>query len=181
MIKDDPEIVRLTLEGKTRHQIAEEMGITPAIVDHSRKRTGVMSHAPVEARGGRPRSYTPEDEARVAELTRAGVPAKRIEQLTGVSASLVYKIRKERGYATPRADKFLAPFEERLKQAREMLDDGASFAEVKRTAHVGRDVLRREFPGRSWTREQCVDFAVAVRQANRQMRKNGLDIRSRDL
>lgn len=178
MRKHDADVARLTLAGKTRQEIADELGITPDSVSHSRKRTGTKNQAPFEARGGRPPSYSPEDRERVLELTRANATAKEIENRTGVSEHVVYKIRQSAGLVAPHPSKSLAPIAERIEEAREMVEDGAPFSEIKRTLHLSRGVLQREFPGQAWSREQCVDIAVAVRQANRQIRKNGLDIHS---
>lgn len=48
-------------------------------------------------------------------------------------------------------DRVRATYETTYLRSRELLDDGASFGEISRTLGVGRDTLRRWFPGRGWT------------------------------
>jgi DNA invertase Pin-like site-specific DNA recombinase len=181
VIKHDADVKRLTLEGKTRQEIADELGITLSTVDNSRKRAGVKSHAPYQSRGGQLPSYTPEQRAEVIGLTKAGVGRREIESRTGVTLGVVDKIRKAEGLTKPHAITGLAPLAERLDAARQMVEDGAPFSEIKNTLHLSGAVLHRAFPGKAWTAEQCIEMAIAVRQANRQIRKNGLDIHSVDL
>ncbi len=57
----------------------------------------------------------------------------------------------------------LPPLEGRLRAAEDMLDDGASFAEVARTVHISTKTLNKRFPGRQWTREQIGEYAYATK------------------
>lgn len=55
---------------------------------------------------------------------------------------------------------------ERLNKAGEMLDDGASPAEVYKTLGVCVQTLRRHFPESFWTNKQKGDYAVMVKKLN---------------
>lgn len=60
---------------------------------------------------------------------------------------------------------------EKLAKAEEMLDDGCSFREITKTLNMSWETLKRYFPGRQWTHQQCIEHGVLVRQSNRAIRK----------
>lgn len=58
-----------------------------------------------------------------------------------------------------------APSPERLKQAADLLADGASQREVQRTTGIARETLRKHFPGAGWTFVQGGEFRAATKIA----------------
>ena len=57
----------------------------------------------------------------------------------------------------------LATFPERLKAAKELLDDGASIKEASRSTGVDRSTLHKHFPGMGWTSRQAGEFRALTR------------------
>ena len=56
-----------------------------------------------------------------------------------------------------------AAFEVRLKQAEELLKDGASYKEASRSTGVDRGILHKHFPGMGWTSVQSGQFRALTR------------------
>lgn len=56
------------------------------------------------------------------------------------------------------------PSPELIKQAKDLLADGASQREVQRTTGISRGTLRKYFPGQFWTQKQGGDFAALIRK-----------------
>ena len=115
----------------------------------------------------------PERDKMVRDMVRQERSIADIAAAVGVGERQVSRIKKRLGLSKPSNSEGLAPLEERLKQAAIMFEDGPSVAEVSRTLHISRVVLKREFPDKVWTREQSVEFSIAVRQANRMLRDQG--------
>ena len=55
---------------------------------------------------------------------------------------------------------------ERLSNIEAMLNDGWSFKEINRTEGADMETLRKYFPGRSWSKEQCVEYLRMRRLEN---------------
>ena len=62
----------------------------------------------------------------------------------------------------------------KLDEAEGLLDDGASYYEAARTVGIRSETLRQHFPGRGWSQEQVIDYAVTVRKFNQKIRKAGI-------
>lgn len=108
---------------------------------------------------------SPEARQQVVTLTVAGYTAPRIASFLGVCVRTVQRIRIQEGVAQPPPVPFT---EDEKRRAGQLLDDGASYEETART--IGRSVrpLRKHFPGRGWTREQCTEFG-SLRRRYRQV------------
>ena len=172
MKPEDDELVRqLTIQGKTREDILEITGWSLRTIDRSRERTGTVNHA---QRLGYPRYKY--DREKAARLFERETPLAEIAKELDAPLDTVYRLHYEMGYAKEHPNKRLPPHAERLAEAARLVEEGASFAEIARTTHIHPRELRREFPGKQWTQREASQMAVAVRQANRKMRKSGLDI-----
>lgn len=57
------------------------------------------------------------------------------------------------------------PTPERIQQARQLLEDGASQREVQRTTGIARETLRKHFPGKGWTFVEGGEFRALTRAA----------------
>ena len=57
-----------------------------------------------------------------------------------------------------------APSTERLKQAADLFEDGASQREVQRTTGMSRMTLRKYFPGTGWTFIQGGEFRALTKK-----------------
>jgi Homeodomain-like domain len=99
---------------------------------------------------------------RIAQLTRAGYTSPQIGSIVGVSYRTVQRARARMGVARPFAPP-MTPAE--LKQAADMLDDGASFGEVARTLGRSDRVIGYRFRGRSSWRKSSGAVARALSAA----------------
>jgi len=88
----------------------------------------------------------------VARLHADGLSAAQIAEQAGCTTRTVQRWRTAQGVAQP-----LPPtrnpdeFPTRLEQARQLLEDGASYNEVIRTLHMHKRTLQRHFPGMGWS------------------------------
>lgn len=159
--------------GMTDRAIAEELDEDPQTITRWRCRNRIpvnRNHNP--RRGpGRPVKYRYDiDYAHELIVTRKR-PSKEVASMLGVSIDVVYSLRKKFGVAKVHPMTNLPPFDERLRQAKAMLDDGVSYAEAARSAHVSRKTIEREFPGYTWSREKCIEHALSIRYAEARINK----------
>lgn len=103
---------------------------------------------------------TNERRDRIAELTRQGLTPPVIADILHISERTVGRARRSRDVAQTRW-KPLTPAE--IQQARVLLDDGASYAEVERTMGRSRSAFRKHLPGYAYTRAQIAEMGVLGR------------------
>lgn len=102
-----------------------------------------------------------ERRAKVAEMTRAGLSGDCIAAVLGVSERSVERARVATGCARPAS---VPLTEAELAAARQLLDDGASYAEVARTLGRGETTVARRFPGRGWTKSQGAQWWQSIKK-----------------
>lgn len=95
--------------------------------------------------------------AQVVELTRLGRTIADIAAALRISERHVSRIRAEQGIARPKPPLLS---EEELRIAAEMLDDGASYAEVARTLGRHHRAIAVRFPGRGWDKGEGARLAM---------------------
>lgn len=103
-------------------------------------------------------------------MTKHGHTASEIATRLGVSKRTVQRWRHNAGIALP-ARNNTPVTEDRLAEAKKLLEDGASRSEVQRTLHMSEGTLHKYFPGCGWSVQQSTQFAMAVRRANQMMRE----------
>lgn len=89
-----------------------------------------------------------------------GQPGSILGPLCGVDPSTVLRWRRE-GEKRPLAHWSNIEGNETIET---MLNDGASIAEIARTLGHSADKLYRRFPGRSWKRDQVMEFLNLMRE-----------------
>lgn len=94
-----------------------------------------------------------------------GLSGVRIAQELGITTVSVYRIRKELGLETGA----VRMTEERRAKIKAMLDDGASWMEIKKTLGVQHATMQKHFPGTQWTPEQTKEHVTAVLSLGRQI------------
>ena len=99
---------------------------------------------------------------RIVELTEQGLSTRQIADVLHITCRSVTRGRRRRGVSL--ADPATPLTAEQIDHARQMLIDGASYAEVARTIGCNKETVRRRFPGRGWTREQSYDYLRTLRQ-----------------
>ncbi|MCV7424383.1 helix-turn-helix domain-containing protein [Mycobacterium yunnanensis] len=113
-----------------------------------------------------------ERRARVAALTRAGRTAREIAAVEGVTIRTVTRIRARAGES---ARGLLKPLtEDELRTARELLEDGCSYAEAARTVGRSPRSISYHFPGFGWPKGEGPRFAQQVRWAEERAARNGV-------
>ena len=103
----------------------------------------------------------------VVELSRQGLTAKVISEKLGVTMRTVTRARAFRGIAKPGG---IPMTEFELLRAKEMLEDGACYAEVARTIGRTHQTISRHLPGYQWTPEQIYEAAAIGRRVSKLMR-----------
>ena len=151
------ELRELVNQGLRRQQLAAHFGCHPDRISAARKRAGLPEDTNHHGR----RETINRDQVR--QLTQQGHTAEQIAVQLGCSASAITKIRHELGIQNPQ-HRPIPP--ERKARIEAMLDDGCSYAEIRRTLGVTHETLQRHFPGRGWNREQQNDFIRATRTYN---------------
>lgn len=97
----------------------------------------------------------PVDREQVHILTEQGFSAAQIAERLGCAPRAVTRARAALGIQGPHGDLAGArATPERLEQARALIEDGCSQAEVARTLGMSKRTLRRHFPDAQWTSEQ---------------------------
>lgn len=94
---------------------------------------------------------------RVVELSQRGVPVEQIAEQLGISITHVFRIRARRmGPKTPRR-----PFSaDEVATIEQMLQDGASLAEIARSIGRKPATLSKRWRGRGWDRIMCAEFGA---------------------
>lgn len=100
----------------------------------------------------------------VALLTRKGYTAPQIAESLGISTRTVQRHRRTTGVAAEASVPFT---EDELERARELLDDGVSYAEVGRTLGRSPTWLPVHLPGYAWTRQQSGAYVQTLRRLKR--------------
>jgi DNA invertase Pin-like site-specific DNA recombinase len=96
----------------------------------------------------------------ILALVREGVSAKVIARRLNVSIRTVSRVRVAAGLPAPSKG---ASESDKLR-AKELLEDGASYAEVGRTIGFHPQHVKRWFPGYEWTVEQRNEMADMERR-----------------
>lgn len=99
----------------------------------------------------------------VAQMTRDGVHAHEIAKVLGVAERTVVRDRRATGTAKP-PPRPLTP--QQLALARQLLDDGCSYAEAARTVGASTTAIAAHFPGKGWTPIQGGMWGTYVRRLN---------------
>jgi len=107
-----------------------------------------------------------EREEAIRRMDREGVRTDIIAQRLGITTRTVTRYRERMG-ALLQAPK--QPFtDEERAIAEKMLDDGCSYTEITRTLGRGSlHAVRKNFPGRGWTRQQTGEWGMLMRYAKR--------------
>lgn len=137
-------IVTMTRQGHSLAEISAVTGLAEYAISNWRRKLGCQVH----------HELTPEERARVIELTHRGWSSGQIAQELNTTPRTVCRIRHNAGCKA--ATNPLT--EDELSIAAAMLDDGASYAEVGRTIGRPLETVRNRFPGRGWTRAQTHEF-----------------------
>lgn len=150
----DDLVVELIEQRLTSERIATGLGVHPATIGRVRARRGISGH-------GRPDRI---DVERVVLLTQAGWSIPRIAEEMGICEKSVSRGRREAGISLPgRCSPALD--EQQRATAERLLDDGASYSDVARTIGCDRETVRRNWPGRGWSRQQVLEFMWVNRHA----------------
>lgn len=111
-----------------------------------------MTHKPYP---DRTREAVAERREQVRRLTLFGYSAREIAQELGIDRINVIRHRKALGIAMTPA-KHLT--DEQVEQARLLIEDGASIAEVARTVGCSHWAIKHRWPDAAWTHEQRTDL-----------------------
>jgi DNA-binding NarL/FixJ family response regulator len=106
-----------------------------------------------------------ERQARVREMTRAGMSAELIADVLGVTERQVVRDRVAAGCSQQPSGMPMSA--EELRIAELMLDDGCPVNEVARTLGRSPATICRHFPGRSWSKEQALAYVAEIRRLTR--------------
>lgn len=102
----------------------------------------------------------------VVRMTKHGYSAAAIAAHLGTTKRSVQRWRHKAGLSQPTNNNGPVT-QERLAEAKRLLDDGASRAEVQRTLHISQRTMREHFPGCGWSNDDALEFARAVQHAYR--------------
>lgn len=148
-------VVELIEQRLTSERIATGLGVHPATIGRVRARRGMSGR-------GRPDRI---DVERVVLLTRAGWSIPRIAAEMGICEKSVSRGRRQGGISQP--GRCCPPLDDRERAiAERLLEDGASYSDVARTIGCDRETVRRNWPGRGWSRQQVLEFMWAHRHAS---------------
>jgi hypothetical protein len=111
------------------------------------------------------------DRDEFARLNAEGATIPVLAEHFRITPTYVSRLRTKMGIKSPNVLN-LTP--ERLAAIEAMLDDGMPFKEIKRTAGVDMETLRKHFPGRGWTIEQANEHRRVIRELNPLIRRNNL-------
>lgn len=96
------------------------------------------------------------------ELLTQGLTVEAVAARMGCSTRTVARAKNDLGLTKgQRCGRRMS--KEDINLVQQHLDDGASLTEIQRTTGWDRGTLRRNFPGRSWTREQTGQHAATMR------------------
>lgn len=105
-----------------------------------------------------------ERRAQIADLARRGFGTKQIADKLGVCTRSVQRIRDEHGCAVRKAPALTGS---EILRATELLEDGASYAEVGRTIGRNPGNLARAIPGYKFDAQQAATVAALARRMYR--------------
>lgn len=100
--------------------------------------------------------------ALIVAWTKEGRTAPSIAAALGVTPRTVARARARAGVAQPGPRRIPAAT---LERAHQLLQDGASRAEVSRTLGISHKSVSRHFPGTGWTAQEASALAAAIRAA----------------
>jgi hypothetical protein len=161
-------------QGKCDREVAETLSTPEDPVNRERigkfrRRSKIPANPDPTANSGRFRKYD-RDEVRDMFVAR-GMTIQQVARELDCELEDVYRLRKMMGISSRHPQARLAPFDERMKQAERMIDEGASFTEIQRTTHINRKALRKRFPGKQWTNKQALEYALEVRYGEQRINK----------
>lgn len=152
----------LLAQGKTDAEITAIVGCSVDAPGKLRRRHGLpINPAPKTYHGGgRRQTY---DREEIKAMLKQKYTGKQIIEKLGCTHGPITAARRELGISIPHPAKKLKPFNERLADARKMIAEEASFAEITRTTHVNGRRLRKEFPGHQWSASQAGRHGMMIR------------------
>lgn len=153
----------LAEDGMTRHEIAEVMHLSVNTISR------IAKHIEVKLPRGKSgydanndRSLLHQERMHSAKiLTKEGYSLSEIAVRLGVSRRQVVTYRKEAGVTQPAYQPYTP---EQLETAVNLLEDGASYAEVGRTIKRAPHHLRMKFPGYGWKADESGAFGYMMRK-----------------
>ncbi|QFG08913.1 helix-turn-helix DNA binding protein [Mycobacterium phage MalagasyRose] len=104
---------------------------------------------------------SPEQYERIIAATEAGQSHSEVAEIVGCTKRTVARVRQRAGLSHPPAPRITAA---ELARMHELLDDGASYAEVAATVGRSPVAVRRCCPGRGWNQEQVTEHLRTVRR-----------------
>lgn len=162
---DLDELARLHEAGWHRDELAAHFDVAPANITRARRSLGLPLDPPRRS----PRACPPRkvDRDEFARLDAQGWTIPRLAAHFEVDPVTVCRIRKELGVARP-----VAVDQAALARAAELLADGASYAETRRTTGLDRETLRRHFPGQGWTQAEVNAWVSDTRRLHKTIRQD---------
>ncbi|MFV8049764.1 hypothetical protein [Mycobacterium sp. 48b] len=113
---------------------------------------------------------TLDDENRIVELTKQDQSAALIAEIIGTTKRTVQRVRSRR-HATVSQRRYPHQLTaEQISTAEQLLDDGASYAEVGRTIGIDPQSVQLRWPNRGWTPQMRGQHSAFIRN----MRKRGI-------
>jgi uncharacterized protein YerC len=101
------------------------------------------------------------DRTKLLELHNKGWTTTQLAKHFGAHIDSVSRAKAELGIGQHHK---MTP--ERLATLAKMVEDGWSFKEIHRTEGADMSTLRKYFPGRSWTQDQCTEYLRLRRLEN---------------
>lgn len=136
---------------KSNSYWAKVFGVDPETIENWRREGGKRNRYRV----------SPELLARAEELINAGHSYKRVaRELGGVSDVALGKRFPKPRRRTQR---------DNVTWAKELLEDGCSYAEVERSTGIGVKELQETYPGHAWSIDDLLDFQRTLRNAKKKM------------
>lgn len=96
----------------------------------------------------------------IVEMSRQGMLVKTIADKLHISQRTVERYRDR---TNTKAFEHKPLTEAELARAKELLEDGASYADVGRTIGRSPHAIRKRIPGYSWPLSQCSQLGLAMR------------------
>lgn len=140
---DRAEFRKLRNQGWTTKELAAHFGAHEDSIHKIRRELGLPAHK----RRGKI------DRQELSQLHEQGKTTSQLAEHFSAHVDSITRIKNELGLTI---DKRMTP--ERLARLTQMVNDGWSFKEIHRTEGADMETLRKYFPGRSWTHEQCIEY-----------------------
>jgi transposase-like protein len=101
---------------------------------------------------------------RILRLAREGIHPNVIAEAVGVAKATVFRVRRDAGDTA--LMQYRRGTEAEKLQAKQLLEDGASYWEVGRTIGFSGSSVSRWFPGYSWSAQQRSESSAMSRKLN---------------